>query len=122
MRPKGLYGYLDHGIVSDWLVLVRRYGDGQDQPPSREDGMVRFQQGQMDSSGTYRGTSYGCGVASLLFFLGTIATAIVIGWPFLVIHGPVAWLVEIPYVIIAGVVGLGLLAKRAGNGRHEEKP
>lgn len=83
--------------------------------------MVRWQQGHMDPSGNYRGTSYGCGVASLLFFLGTIATAIVIGWPFLVIHGPVAWLVEIPYLLVAGTVGLSLLAKR-GQPREREKP
>lgn len=83
--------------------------------------MVRWQQGHMDGSGNYRGTSYGCGVASLLFFLGTIATAIVIGWPFLVIHGPVAWLVEIPYLIVASFAGLMFLSKRAEKGQHRDQ-
>lgn len=85
--------------------------------------MVSFQKGHMDPSGNYTGASYGCGLASVFFLLGIFATALLIGWPFVVFHGAVAWLVEILYMIVAIPVGLGLLAKRAGSGQRErEKP
>lgn len=83
--------------------------------------MVSFQHGNMDPQGNYRGTSYGCGVASLLFLGGIFVTAVVIGWPFMVIHGPLAWLVEIPWILVAGTVGLVVLSKRAGR-QDREKP
>lgn len=82
---------------------------------------VRFEHGQLDQqTGRYSGTSYGCGVAGFLGFLGIFATAILIGWPFLVFHGPVAWLVEIAYVVVAVPVGLALLASKAGKGSHRQ--
>lgn len=82
--------------------------------------MVSFQRGQMDSSGRYRGTSNGCGVEGCLVLLGIFATALLIGWPFVVFHGAVAWLVEFAYVIVAGLVGLILLASKGKKGSHRE--
>lgn len=84
---------------------------------------IRFQRGQLDSSGHYSGTSNGCAVQGVLVLLGIFATAVLIGWPFMVFHGAVAWLAEFAYIVVAVPVGLTLLARRASPGQHSrERP
>lgn len=78
---------------------------------------MRFYRGSIGSDGQIRGYSYGLVWASIRVFFGIFVTAVIIGLP-LMIHGPVGWLLEIPWLILMTIVGLVILGMRESKGQH----
>lgn len=77
--------------------------------------MIRFQHGQLGRDGHYHGYSYGLAFASVRFFIGVMITMVVIGFPLLLLHGPLAVILEVLWVALMGLIALIVLSSK---GQH----